>query len=221
LLTRNGTFPELKIFRLNVGDPQACSHSQLFLNRLQLLERLDLYCRPFDRSFVITFASSHPHLRSLSLSLSNLGLAQDLDFLERHPTIEVLELDINQPFHCNDTSLPNLKALSIDQSIVLDYPAFVFSTARRTIKQLRLIDMPIFRTGMVRDVILGMAVSLTCLEMDFGMFEDFQFRLRDMKELFHLVPNLLEFGMMGRSSALDNIIPTFGAQDLVSQSYLT
>jgi hypothetical protein len=81
--------------------------------------------------------------------------------------------------------------------------------------------MPIFRTGMVRDVILGMAVSLTCLEMDFGMFEDFQFRLRDMKELFHLVPNLLEFGMMGRSSALDNIIPTFGAQDLVSQSYLT
>jgi hypothetical protein len=92
----------------------------------------------------------------------------------------------------------------------------VFSAARRTIKQLRLIDMPIFRTGMVRDV-LDMA---TCLEMDFGMFEDFRFCLRDMKELLRLVPNLLEFGMRERSSALD-ITPTFGAQDLVSQFYLT
>jgi hypothetical protein len=160
---------------LSDSDAQACSHSQLFLNRLQLLERLDLYCRPFDRSFVITFASSHLHFCSLSLSLSNLGLAQDLDFLERHPM---------QSFHCNDTSLTNLKALNIDQSIVLDFPAFVSSTACRTIKQLRQIEMPIFRTGMtlVRDVVLGMAVSLICLEMDLGMFEDFGFWLRDMHE---------------------------------------
>jgi hypothetical protein len=49
-------------------------------------------------------------------------MAQDLDFLERHPMIEVLEpKDLHQSFHCNDTSLPNLKALSIDQSIVFDH----------------------------------------------------------------------------------------------------
>ncbi|KAJ7912534.1 hypothetical protein B0H13DRAFT_1874770 [Mycena leptocephala] len=161
LLTRNGTFPELKIFRLNVGDPQACSHSQLFLNRLQLLERLDLYCRP-------------------SIATSSLHCIQS-------PTSPFLVLSLSTWTGAGSgfpRTASTIEALSIDQSIVLDYPAFVFSTARRTIKQLRQIESA-----------------------------DFQNR-DDMKEFLRLVPNLLEFAMMGRSSALDNIIPTFGAQDL-------
>ncbi|KAJ6491556.1 hypothetical protein DFH09DRAFT_369435 [Mycena vulgaris] len=217
LLTRNGDFPNLRILRLYLLDDQIPQDFQAFISRLKSLQHLDLWIYAGTRDISlrsITFESTHPLLRSLSLELSPLGLPQDLDFIDRHPTIEVLKLHIMQPFWCSDSSLPNLRALSVEQTTVLGCPAFVSSTAGRKIKHLRLNEMPLFESPMVRDIVLGTATSLTCLEMDFGQIDDFRYWLRDMSALLRLVPNLIEFGMIGRSPTIQPMLPSFGAKDL-------
>ncbi|KAJ6449786.1 hypothetical protein C8R45DRAFT_123687 [Mycena sanguinolenta] len=211
----NAAFSNLKILRLQFGDSDIWPHLQTFLSRLSLLEHLDLKIigtNPPPGS--ITFESYYPHLRSLSLELPPLRLPDDLDFLDRHPTIERLSLVISQPFHCADDSLPNLKALSITQWTVLQFPAFVSQTAGRNIKYLRWVEMPIFRSEpMVRDILLGVVTSLTCLELDLGVIEVFRSWLRDIPEVLRLLPHLRELGMFAQSSSRP-LEPTFNAKDL-------
>ncbi|KAJ7764825.1 hypothetical protein B0H16DRAFT_1525853 [Mycena metata] len=210
MLPSNIGFQNLRILRLTLGDHTTCSHFQELLNGLHLLEHLDFDARPWGERTLggITFASSHPRLNSLSMELSDLQLPQDLDFLHRHPTIRALHLEVNQSFHCDDTSLPNLKALSLHEGTIRKLPALVSLSAHRTITHLRLIDMPSSLASL--NFVQGMAVSLTCLELELGIIgngilDRFPYWLPEMSELFKLLPNLREFGMMGRPFESDKV----------------
>ncbi|KAJ7513065.1 hypothetical protein B0H11DRAFT_1948577 [Mycena galericulata] len=222
LLTRDGDFPNLKIFRLNLRDNHLSPHFQTFLSRLKQIQHLDLRIEVDPRSLPsgsITFAADHPHLRSLSMTLSPCGLPPDLDFIARHQTIEILKLEIAQLFYCDDSCLPNLRALSVEQSTVLYCSAFVSPSAKRSVKHLALVGMPLFTypnqtDSMVRNIVSAMASSLTCLEMDFLEIDDFRYWIRDISKLLHLVPNLLEFGMIARSPMPIPVAPSFDGKDL-------
>ncbi|KAJ7141810.1 hypothetical protein C8R46DRAFT_1317498 [Mycena filopes] len=195
-----GHFRNLKILRLSCYHP-SCAALEGFLGGLHVLEHLDLTAHtdlrllPLDDPWTLTFASSHPRLTSLTLYISGM-VPTPLDFLERHSTIKVLALDGILPFKFGDTTLPNLEALSITQSMILEWPALVSSTACRAIKHLRLINMPFFSSGMTAGIVQGMATSLTCVELDLDDFDTRWFM--GMAEFLALVPNLLEFGMMTR-----------------------
>ncbi|KAJ7736718.1 hypothetical protein DFH07DRAFT_842554 [Mycena maculata] len=216
LLITASNFCNLKIFRLRVLEAFISPHFQTFLDRLNLLEHLDLDVSPDIRTLIpgsLTFASTHTHLRFLTLTLLPLGLPPDLDFLARHPRIESLKLVSDQSFHCDDSSLPNLKALCVNESTVVGCPAIVSTTARRNIKHLCLIEMPLFDMRMIPDIVQGMASSLTCLEIDFVPIGDFRYWIRDFSRLLSLAPNLLEFGMIASPSIVP-LEPTFNAKDL-------
>ncbi|KAJ7280390.1 hypothetical protein C8J57DRAFT_1464700 [Mycena rebaudengoi] len=204
-LLAGADFPILRILRLSMQDGRV-SHLTCFLHKLPSLQFLDLR---LPRQGV-DLTSSHAHLISLTLQYDRL--LDGADFLKRHPTIEILHLGTNMssvPLLCDDLCLPRLKALSITASVILSSGVVVLE--QRQIKQLRLIDMAMFRRPMVRDIMQGLGATLSCLEMDFDFPAEFRFWLKHLSRLLQLAPPLLEFGIIARSRRVG---ASFNANDL-------
>ncbi|KAJ6632598.1 hypothetical protein B0H10DRAFT_1938181 [Mycena sp. CBHHK59/15] len=119
-------------------------------------------------------------LQYLTLRMSARGLT----FASNHPHLSLN--DVTPSFAWNDSSLPRLTALMINQGTIKSFPAFVSPTAERSIKQFHLSEMPPFHGSSM-----------------------------DIPQLLKLAPRLLEFAMITRNPTIKPILRTFTAQDLI------
>ncbi|KAJ7204584.1 hypothetical protein C8J57DRAFT_382880 [Mycena rebaudengoi] len=115
------------------------------------------------------------------------------------------------PLVCDDLCLPRLKALSITEAAILSSDDVVSISARRHIKQLRLITISFSIQLMLRVIVQGLGATLTCLEMDFNSPTEFRYWLKHLSRLLQLAPLLLEFGIIARSPSVG---ASFNANDL-------
>ncbi|KAJ6564040.1 hypothetical protein B0H19DRAFT_1140232 [Mycena capillaripes] len=193
------SFPNLHVLKLDITDAHGWDfeHLQKFRDTLSDLEELSLFlpicCGPFG----LTLHSTHPRLKRFSLSSSRLLRGLDIDFLVRHPAIEYLYLETEQPLVFSSAS--QLRALSIDSDTLLTSPGAVFSHAQLT--HLRLRRMPDPCEPRVGDAVRAVASSLRCLEFDEVDEDEYAWLLEHILPLLHSTPVLEELGILGSSDS--------------------
>lgn len=137
-----------------------CEHLQSMLGTLRYLEELALdfpvCCGPRG----ITLDFTHPHLKRFSFTSCAL-LRGDSDFLVRHPAIESLFLETEQPF--NTGIHPGmLRALNIDEGSWYHYPTLLDSQ----ITHLRLREIDAYTDSELVEAVRAVGCTLRCLELD-------------------------------------------------------
>ncbi|KAJ6557573.1 hypothetical protein B0H19DRAFT_1148122 [Mycena capillaripes] len=189
-------FCNLRILRIRMKDAHGwdCENLKKVLDTLYDLEELSLHlplcCGPRG----LTFHSTHPRLRRFSFSSS--FLIPEVDFLARHPGLECLYLDTEQPFAFSP--LNQLRVLSVDQSTLLRLPTAVSSHTQLT--HLRLRRMPHLSVPMVGEAVRAVARTLRCLELDEIDRRANFILLKHIVPLLSSAPALEELGILGLSS---------------------
>ncbi|KAK7021230.1 hypothetical protein R3P38DRAFT_1155412 [Favolaschia claudopus] len=212
IFVESSTLPRLQTLRLNLSSSDTTCIVK-FVSQLLALQHLHLECLS---PHYLAFVTYHPLLRTLFLDTNSRAPALPPDFLARHPTIERLYLDSCPVFCCDDTSLPNLKALAIGQQSVegLAFLFGSFATARREIKHLRLNQMPSLNLPVTQNILRVTGSSLTCLEIDCCTIEEYRrLESQHIQQLPNLAPGLLELALFARSPQLPLVL-TWTAKDL-------
>ncbi|KAF8177359.1 hypothetical protein K438DRAFT_1845750 [Mycena galopus ATCC 62051] len=168
-LTRTN-FTQLRVFRLEIGCSQGWEDEGLksMLDALYDLEELVLQlpqcCGPEGVVFLHS-AHSHPHLKRLSFTSSDL-LYEGSDFLAQFPEMEVLSLDTEQQFRGPFPKI--LRALNADT------PSLSFSPALLDchLTHLRLRETNGHPDGFEVSALRALERTLRCFELEvWGIFD--------------------------------------------------
>ncbi|KAJ7237889.1 hypothetical protein B0H12DRAFT_1138109 [Mycena haematopus] len=155
-------FTQLRVLRLDLSaHGWDCAHLQSLLDTLGHLEQLSLQfpmcCGPRG----ITLGSTHPHLKRFSFTSYAVG--PESDFLARHPGLESLFLNTEQPFSGTHASSPKmLRALNVDPYSLWYSPALIDFP----ITHLRLREIGEYLDDFVFDAVRALGRTLRYLELD-------------------------------------------------------
>jgi hypothetical protein len=150
---------------------------QVLPNSLPQLENLYIRLPSYEPASGV-LSSHHPNLRTFIFS----GKKLPPSFLKRHPTIELLRIEVPDGYILDDHDLPHLKVLRVDGMTVSNTPGLLSSGAQRPITHLRLDHV---RTRDIYPLVRNAHATLRHLELKWSI-KKFREHMSLFQHLFQL-----------------------------------